>query len=117
MDEAHNYPAASKIVLNDFYVDDLVSGTSKTQEAIQLAKDVTSLLKSGCMNLRKWISNDSQVLAALSQGYPPEDSYAIKADAAVTTLGIKWLPGRDEFSYEVKLLKENSTTTKRKILS
>ena len=58
-----NFPLASKVVLNDFYVDDLVSGAPTTQEAIQLAKDVTALLKSGCMNLRKWISNDSQVLA------------------------------------------------------
>lgn len=116
MDEAQTYPAASKVVLNDFYVDDLVSGAPTTEEGIQLARDVSSLLKTGCMNLRKWISNDFQVLAALAQDGTPEESYAIKSDTAVSTLGITWLPASDQFAYSVKLLTEDSTT-KRKVLS
>lgn len=56
-DERHKYPAAARVLEEDFYMDDLLSGHHTLQEAKQLQKDLIDLLKSGGFNLRKWSSN------------------------------------------------------------
>lgn len=58
IDEKSEHPISSNVVLNDFYVDDMLTGTESYENAKFHQKDITTLLKKGGFNLRKWASND-----------------------------------------------------------
>ena len=60
-DYLSQYPVASKIVLRDFYVDDLVTEANIEEEAISIKKEITQLLHEGEFELRKWASNASSL--------------------------------------------------------
>jgi hypothetical protein len=45
------------VLSNDFYVDDLLSGTSTIEEAIKMQQEISSLLQTAGLTLRKWASN------------------------------------------------------------
>ncbi|XP_071044157.1 uncharacterized protein [Parasteatoda tepidariorum] len=60
-DEEKDFPLASKVVLEEFYMDDCLTVTSILNECIKLQQDLTELLKRGGMKLHKWCTNfDSQ---------------------------------------------------------
>jgi len=43
-DNKKQHPRAAQVLSNDFYVDDLLSGTSTIEEAINMQKEISSLL-------------------------------------------------------------------------
>ena len=114
--EMHQFPKACEVVIHDFYVDDLVSGAASTEEAIQLAREVSSLLSSAKFNLRKWVSNDLQLLASLPDGHASQDAFFIQDESSVATLGVKWNPVADTFT-AASHVQPPTTITKRSILS
>ncbi|XP_064556170.1 uncharacterized protein LOC135440767, partial [Drosophila montana] len=69
MDEQKTFPIGSDIVKRDFSVDDLISGGSCVQDAIEILKQTSGLLAKGNFRLRKWCSSDTAVL----QNIPEED--------------------------------------------
>lgn len=52
MDEGEIFPFASKVIREDFYVDDLLSGVSTIEKALELRDELTTLLARG-FHLRK----------------------------------------------------------------
>ena len=52
-------------VYESFYVDDLLAGASTPEDALQLQQHLRALLLKGGFDLRKWLSNSSQVLSAI----------------------------------------------------
>ena len=91
--------------LNDMYVDDLLSGSSDTESAIQLQVGfINTLGKAGSEN-RKRTSNDKKLVEQLPVHYrEAADEMTIKSDEYVfKTLGIKWNPVPDHFSFAVNL--------------
>ena len=56
-DNRCQYPITAKVLSNDFYVDDLLSGTSTLQDAIRLQQELSTLLQTAWFTLRKWASN------------------------------------------------------------
>ncbi|XP_067216891.1 uncharacterized protein [Linepithema humile] len=56
------FPNESKIILNDFYVDDLLTGGKTTEELSLTAKRINEILSEGGFKLRKWVSNNTEVL-------------------------------------------------------
>ncbi|XP_055622175.1 uncharacterized protein LOC129765771 [Toxorhynchites rutilus septentrionalis] len=72
-DEGENFPMAKKAVLEDFYVDDLISGASTPEEAVELRRQLSAMLQSAGFPLRKWASNSSAVLAEI-----PSEELAIQ---------------------------------------
>ncbi|XP_060665760.1 uncharacterized protein LOC132798060 [Drosophila nasuta] len=83
---------------NDFYVDDCLTGAETIPEALQRQQQLNKLLQISGFKLRKWCTNNFQVL----QGVPREDitlnvqleetSYE---DYTIKTLGITWTPTTD----------------------
>ncbi|KAJ8978287.1 hypothetical protein NQ317_001566, partial [Molorchus minor] len=65
--ESQTYPEASRLLLNDTYVDDVVSGASSLTSAISLRDDLIKLLRLGGFELRKWASNSPQFLSSLPE--------------------------------------------------
>ncbi|XP_018401738.1 PREDICTED: uncharacterized protein LOC108778911 [Cyphomyrmex costatus] len=60
-DEINSFPVGSKTILRDFYVDDLLTGASTLQEALEIKTQTIELLKRGGFELRKWSSNSSSL--------------------------------------------------------
>ncbi|KAL7725098.1 hypothetical protein ACLKA6_018807 [Drosophila palustris] len=91
-------PAGAAAFMNDFYVDDCLTGADSAQEAIHIREELVKILRPNRFNLRKWCSNNDQLL----HGIPKDDvasdvkfedsldSYRIK------TLGLIWMPKKDQ---------------------
>ncbi|XP_055387374.1 uncharacterized protein LOC129615957 [Condylostylus longicornis] len=119
IDEKLNYPIASRITLDSFYVDDLLSGADSIEKALEMQKQLLNMMTSGGFSLRKWSSNAAELLEALPQEHR-EINWPLKIEEAETvkTLGIQWDPANDQFSYKISLLENDSQKwTKRTILS
>ncbi|GFT94500.1 DUF1758 domain-containing protein [Trichonephila clavipes] len=65
-EEIKKFPEASKVALEDFYVDDLITGTNSKEDAKKLVSQVIELMKKGGFPIRKWASNESSVLESLA---------------------------------------------------
>uniref|UniRef100_A0A8D9E595 Integrase catalytic domain-containing protein n=1 Tax=Cacopsylla melanoneura TaxID=428564 RepID=A0A8D9E595_9HEMI len=116
VDEGHNFPLASKAILHDTYIDDVVSGASSEQEALRLQQELVDLLKKGCFELRKWASNSSTLLESVPHDHR-EKPLALRENEEPTfkILGLHWDPASDTFSYHVSDI--DVVFTKRSILS
>ncbi|GFX74665.1 uncharacterized protein TNCV_3120951 [Trichonephila clavipes] len=65
LNEANNFPLASKAALNDFYVDNLMSEANSLSEALELQNQLTEMLSSAGLVLRKWASNCNELLNSI----------------------------------------------------
>ncbi|XP_055953276.1 uncharacterized protein LOC129988999 [Argiope bruennichi] len=113
-DEQHKFPLASAVTLKDFYVDDVLSGADDVSTAIKLQQELISLLKAGGMDLHKWCANNEMLLESVpseDQGYQFGDS----DKNTIKTLGLKWNPKEDCFSFNVT--PSTSIPTKRTVLT
>ncbi|XP_025996398.1 uncharacterized protein LOC113005278 [Solenopsis invicta] len=91
--------ATAKVLLNDFYMDDVLTGTSTLHQAVELRKELSDLLAADLVQDRK------------------EDSLLIlNSEKPLKTLGFLWNSTEDTLQYSVTLT-ENSISTKRSILS
>nr|XP_042912697.1 uncharacterized protein LOC122272772 [Parasteatoda tepidariorum] len=117
IDEQENNPNASRATLCHFYVDDLLSGSATTEGAFQLVSELQEMMNRGGFSLRKWVSNDTDVLATISEELKTVDSkHMINDDQPVKILGIAWLPDVDTFTFTITV-NESDVWTKRKVLS
>ncbi|KAM8702058.1 hypothetical protein ACLKA7_001973 [Drosophila subpalustris] len=89
----HNtYGQISKALMNDFYVDDCLTGADSAQEAIHIREELVKIL------LPKWCSNNDQLL----HGIPKDDVASdVKFDDSldsyrIKTLGLIWMPKKDQ---------------------
>lgn len=115
-DEGHRYPHAAKILQRDFYVDDLLTGTETKEEALILRKNITSLLKLACLNMRQWATNDKELL----QGVPKQSinhKLHLGESSTLKTLGVMWNSTNDSILYAVQTTSLTQRITKRTISS
>jgi len=118
VEEADNFPLASKATLKDFYVDDLMSGAGSTTEAQELQVQLIQMLTSGGFILRKWASNCNEFLDSIDPDLRlSHASLNIDSDDTVKTLGILWHPASDTFFFEVNPSSHEGNLTKRTLLS
>lgn len=83
---------------NDFYVDDLLSGSQTLAEAIQFQKDVSSILQQAGFSLRKWASNNLEHLATIPENLrETQNVLPLDKKDSVSTLGLLWNPTSDQF--------------------
>ncbi|XP_033231561.1 uncharacterized protein LOC117182582, partial [Belonocnema kinseyi] len=94
-----NYPTASQVIIRDFYVDDLLTGTDTVEEAKELKGELTQLLSDAGMELRKWASNDPSVLN--DSNYSTSEK-TIQTEKDPKTLGLLWDPRTDTLRYSLK---------------
>ena len=112
-----DFPLASHVLSNDFYVDDLLGGESTRERALELQQQLCSLLKCGGMELRKWSCSDPTVL----ENIPPDlreksSSLSFDTDSTLKALGVKWNP-TSNFVFEVLVPERPKGITKRVVLS
>ncbi|XP_065078258.1 uncharacterized protein LOC135701402 [Ochlerotatus camptorhynchus] len=118
-DGALTHPAASKVVKKDFYVDDMLSGVDTVEEGKQLVQEVIELLDSAGFTLRKWNSNNKELLEFVPESLRDErlildlDS----SETSIKTLGLVWEPSSDVFRFTFPSFNWSATITKRLVVS
>ncbi|XP_059047425.1 uncharacterized protein LOC131842876 [Achroia grisella] len=116
-DDAQKYPLAGKILENDLFVDDLVSGAHTIEQAKNIQAEVIDMLKGAGFNLRKWSSNTPELLMHLTEHQLNPSVLDFKNADSTKTLGLRWNPVTDTFTYQNKIDRATETYTKRTMLS
>ncbi|CAK1583310.1 unnamed protein product [Parnassius mnemosyne] len=118
MDEFTKYPVASQITLEDYYMDDLLSGCETYEESIEIYEQMTNLMRAGGFEMQKWCSNNDQLLEHIkTKNLLTDKTIGFKFNHVVKVLGISWNKSTDNFEYNLQLPMKNETVTKRSVLS
>ncbi|XP_029340892.1 uncharacterized protein LOC115033071 [Acyrthosiphon pisum] len=118
LDEQNNYPIGSKILLNDFYVDEVMTGGDNLSEVLHKIQELTALLNQGGFELRKWASNHREALQHIpSEHQIKEISFKEDIDFTIKILGINWNTTNNTFTFKAEPMKVISHLTKRELLS
>ncbi|UYV63877.1 hypothetical protein LAZ67_2005876 [Cordylochernes scorpioides] len=102
--ELQEYNLISKIIREDFYVDDLLTGCPTVEDAKGLMQQLIAVLGSGGFVLRKWVSNETSIiedLPLLLRG-KGEVMELNRKESGVNVLGIQWDPSYDTLNISCK---------------
>jgi hypothetical protein len=103
-DNDQHYPKAAQVLSNDFYVDDLLSGTSTIEEALNVQKELSALLQSVGLTLRKWASNHATFLDTIPlELQETQSTLSLDNEDGLTTLGLSWIPKHDQLQVKSSL--------------
>ncbi|XP_038106567.1 uncharacterized protein LOC119766204 [Culex quinquefasciatus] len=115
-DCAESHPVASRVIQEDFYVDDMLSGADSIEEASTLMKEVRQVTDSAGFTLRKWNSNCPELLKRLPKHLKDERS-TLEIDPAKTTvktLGLRWEVSTDMFCFVLPQWKSELSPIKKR---
>ncbi|XP_033363018.1 uncharacterized protein LOC117241148 [Bombus vosnesenskii] len=115
-DEGHRFPRAAQVLQRDFYVDDALTGAETKDEALTLRTELTNLLQLAGLNIRKWASNDNDLLHGLSLEETNHQHF-LGDSQTLKTLGVFWNSFDDSILYSVEVKPTPSRVTKRIISS
>ena len=89
------------VILNDFWVDHQLSGADTLEKACVLQDDLIESLNENCLLLRKWSSNEPQLVTRLPKDLQEAGkAYEINDKThQINTLGMTWHPLEDYFVY------------------
>lgn len=111
-------PAASKVLQNEVYVDDVLSGGHTLDEAKAKQDELSTTLISAAFPLKKVTSNTKSLLEKIAREDLLDEEFLNFDDSSTTkTLGIRWNAMSDYFYYVVGSISSSSNVTKRQILS
>ncbi|XP_043234482.1 uncharacterized protein LOC122387896 [Amphibalanus amphitrite] len=107
------YPSSRAIteMLENFYVDDLLSGADSEQEASALLTEAQAVMADAGMILTKCTSNSSVMFDKAHAASGTGELESVKV------LGVSWSPAEDVFSFEGLTVPADVTPTKRVVLS
>ncbi|XP_008181389.1 uncharacterized protein LOC103308916 [Acyrthosiphon pisum] len=112
------YPNAARIIRRDFYMDDLMSGADTEEECLKLQQEISDILNSAKLKLRKWCSNSVRVLENIDKSEDdPLFTLEIKDGNTVKSLGLGWKPLADQFHFNISIDPSLNKCTKRTLLS
>lgn len=84
-----SHPTAAKAIIEDFYMDDIMTGAETEEECCQLQKDISMIMDSAKLPVRKWCSNSEFVRQKLSEhGESPLFTLEIGDQDLVKSLGL-----------------------------
>ncbi|XP_058816945.1 uncharacterized protein LOC131680243 [Topomyia yanbarensis] len=112
------HPVAAKVLKQDFYVDDMLTGIDNIERGNQFVGDMIALTKSAGFMLRKWNSNCKEILMNVPESLR-DDRTILELDSAscaVKTLSLVWEPGTDTFRFSAPKW-STGVITKRAVLA
>lgn len=110
------YPEAARVLKEDTFVDDVVSGSSDVESARDLQRQIVEVLAQGGLAVRKWASNIKDIL----RDYPTDHlevpfRFDESGDKVFKVLGVEWNAECDNLIFRTGSL--SPCSTKRQILS
>ncbi|XP_046590243.1 uncharacterized protein LOC124293434 [Neodiprion lecontei] len=117
-DEGKQYPFASHVILENTYVDDILSGAENVDQGREKINELNQLLKAGGFELQKWTSSHSETLVDISRNHQ-EIAMHLNLDQSpfFRALGLAWRPDIDAFAFSPQIHQTRDNFTKRKVLS
>lgn len=117
-ESAHDAPEGSSVILKDFYVDDLLTGGNSIEELSRVRDQLINILERGCFKLRKWASNDPRLLHGMPDSVSASNRLLdLSSSDTAKTLGLIWVPTKDQICYSTNQTEAPTFVTKRTILS
>lgn len=96
------YPLAAKSIRKDIYIDDLKTGSETEEGCVRLQQEISIILESAKLPLRKWCSNYSYVREQIGKcSDDPLFSLDIDNNNTIKSLGLCWKPVTDEFRFNI----------------
>ncbi|XP_065078529.1 uncharacterized protein LOC135701618 [Ochlerotatus camptorhynchus] len=98
-EEGSEFPIGARILIEDFYVDDALSGANTLEDAIECQRQLKALLARGGFHIHKWCSNSDEFLEHI----PPADRekkvplHEYGPNEVIKVLGLLWDPNIDIF--------------------
>ncbi|XP_011859275.1 PREDICTED: uncharacterized protein LOC105556771 [Vollenhovia emeryi] len=112
----HNFPMASRALMEQTYVDDVLTGARNIEDAALLQEQISKILLTGGFETHKWCSNRAEALERVPPNLREVNSHLCIGNSNTTkTLGIEWNPHEDQFQFVVHGMK--AARTKREMLS
>ena len=100
----------SKDIMDNLYVDNLISGVESVDKAIKYYKETKKIFSEASMNMCKWLSNKTEVMNCIAE----EDK---SKETNVKVLGMLWNTISDELHLiNIKETLLNESLTKRTML-
>jgi hypothetical protein len=91
LDEGQECTEAQRIILEDFYMDDLLSGHETEDKAKRNQKEITGILKKGGFELQKWSSNSENFMKEIELMKRSQNTQReVDGKDSIKTLGILW---------------------------
>ncbi len=101
-----SYPHAAQELIDNLYVDDLLTGADTAEDCLQLLKKCCEIVDGAHLPLKKWVSNSKEVIENIdeeSRGSTGERlltcNLADASDVYTSTLGVEWNVQTDELTY------------------
>ncbi|XP_062710030.1 uncharacterized protein LOC134288640 [Aedes albopictus] len=120
LDEEKDYPLGARVVKQDVYMDDAITGADSLEEALKCQSQLIELLKRGGLELHKWCANTPELLQRIPE-HAREQQVNIEERAfndVIKTLGLLWDPSADVFLFRMQPNDESlEVYTKRLVLS
>nr|CAI5841831.1 unnamed protein product [Callosobruchus analis] len=112
-------PIVSKVIDEDFYMDDLLTGANSESSLLEIQRGVTNVLAKSCLDLRKWMCSDPELIRRFEINENLEASILNLGEGENNkTLGICWNAVRDTMQYSVRSKVDHCDVfSKRSILS
>lgn len=104
-----NDDVIARVISEDFYVDDLITGHDDQQTLINICEKTSKVLDSACLPLRKWMFN-----SATSSN---TKNLAVGENSNSKTLGLGWSNVSDDLNFTTQIDTNTSPVTKRLMLS
>ncbi|XP_055527818.1 uncharacterized protein LOC129720381 [Wyeomyia smithii] len=120
-DEAHELPLAAKVIQENSYIEDFLTGGNTEHEVIEIYKQLSEILKRGGSGIHKFCSNSktvrNMILSDLQEALLNFEEADI--NCVIKTLGLIWNPNDDYFAFNVSPIDSvsNPPPTKRIVLS
>lgn len=118
IERENQFPIASSIIKNNFYVDDLIAGQNDVTGALLAKEEIIKVLNEGGFTLTKWTSNSQQFLNSLPVEMTERALQKFEDNESTTALGLQWNPTSDKFGFQTTwFTDDNGKLTKRRLLS
>ena len=93
-------------MVENFYVDDLISFHNDSDQAVSVYQQLTTMLGLGGFKLHKWALNSPQVLDQIpleNQAISNVKSFDDSADSSIQTLGLLWHIDSDMSRFNIRI--------------
>lgn len=105
----HSTSTVQWIINNDFYVDDMITGSDSIEHILRLCHKTKKVLESGCFPLRKWTFNFNANDCNLNNININQNNIDLSLGENVNcrTLGLGWNNFTDELYYHTQFKGDN----------